>query len=104
MESYDLGVIVNMIDMDVLSAQPPRHIRQVAPQGDQVSVHFEDAVFYLGPGPVDRDLILEPPVFQQLLSLKNHRDTGRGKNKSAAQRGALLGKPAVNVSRPDLLG
>lgn len=31
MESNELGLIVKMIGMDVLTAQPPRHTRQVAP-------------------------------------------------------------------------
>ena len=39
MESDELGPIVNMMDVNVLTAQPPCHPRQIAPQGDQIPVH-----------------------------------------------------------------
>ena len=45
MESDKLGVIVNMIDMDVLTAQPPAHTRQIAPEGDQISIHAQNTAF-----------------------------------------------------------
>src|SRR3989337_3427442 len=104
MESDQLGLFVKMIDVDVLTAQPPRHARPVAPEGDQIPVHTENTVFVLSSGPVDRVFILKPAIFQQFLPLKNHRDTGRSKNNSSSQRGAFLGKPAVHVSWPHLLG
>src|SRR3990170_3038221 len=61
------------------------------------------AVFVLSSRPVDRVFILEPAIFQQLLPLKKHRDTGRSKNKCSAQGGAFLGKPAIHLTWPDLL-
>src|SRR4030066_177866 len=99
MESDQLGPIVKMIDVDVLTAQPPRHARPVAPKGDQIPVHAENTVFVLGTRPVDRVFILEPAIFQQLLPLKKHRDAGRSKNKCSAQGGAFLGKPAIHLAR-----
>ena len=102
MESDELGFMVNMLNEYVLTAQTPRHTRQVTPEGDQIPVHPENAVFVLNSGPIDGDFILEPAIFQQLLSLKKHRDTGGSKNKSSAQGGAFLGKPTVHSSRPDL--
>ena len=67
MESNELGPVVKTIGMGILAAQPPRHTRQVAPQGDQIPVHSENALFVINSGPADRNRILEPAIFQQLL-------------------------------------
>ena len=48
MESDELGPIVKMVDMEILAAQPPRHTRQIAPQGNQIPVHSENAMFVFG--------------------------------------------------------
>jgi len=64
MKSNKLGVIVNMINENVLAAQTPRHTRQVTPEGDQIPLHSENTMLVLNSGPVDGDFILEPAIFQ----------------------------------------
>ncbi len=41
MESDDLGLVVNMVDMDALPAQTTRHARPASSQSDQVPIHIE---------------------------------------------------------------
>ena len=45
MEGHELGLIVKVVDMDILIAQPSAHTRQIAPEGDQISIHAQNTAF-----------------------------------------------------------
>ena len=48
-----------------------------------------------------RDCFLRVRRFEEFLSLEDHGNTRRGKNKRRAQGGALPGKIAVRIAGPD---
>ena len=62
MEGHELGLIVKMVDMDILIAQPSAHTRQIAPEGDQISIHAQNTAF------VPRPTLKVPTKIDPVLS------------------------------------
>ena len=103
LERDQVLLIIHVRDGHILSAQPTTDAIPVQPQPDQVTVHAGHAVILLVHVPVERHIVTEPFALQEFLSLKDHRDAGRGEQQPGRQRRALLGMPARRIIVVDLL-
>ena len=81
------------------SRQTSRAIQAIEAKMNQVPIHQDEAIELFRLIPVERNRILEPPVFEKLLPLKQHRDARRREYDGCRQSCAFLGEPALWVMR-----
>ena len=94
--NHVVGLIL-MEDIHSGSRETASTTRPVEAKMNQVAIHAHQAAELLGLVPVQGNRILEPAVFQELLSLEQHRYARRREHQSRRQRRAFLGEPVVGI-------
>ncbi len=102
-EGDHVVLVVDVVDVDVVAPQTTGAAVTIAAKVDEVAVEVQDALVGVFLAPVDRILVVEPGVLEDLLSLEEHRDARRGEHESGGERGALLRPDVPGVPWCDLL-
>src|SRR4030095_9328520 len=104
MKCNHLISVIDVMDIDVLAPKTPRLIEPVAAQPNQVAIESVDTRVGIKFRPIERGRVAKVFIFKKLLALKDHGNTGSGKDKRDAESGTLPGKPTSGIARPDFFG